>query len=380
MLEIENTERVSTELFTAVLNNVHAYVLLIDEDFRVLLTNYYDLRKTQESSKIKRVGDLLHCQNALKAVDGCGTHINCSSCSIRTRITKAFAEKGSFTNFESFISVLNNDGTLTDCDVTISARYLATEKKPMIVLTVHDVTEMKRIQSELELARRKSELDRTKSIFFANMNHEIRTPLNAIVGFSELLAYAESEEEKAQYLEIVQVNNRLLQQITNDILDIAKIEAGTLEFIYSHVDINTMISNVVQSIYIRLGDRIGELELIHEPFADKFTVFSDENRLMQVLTNFLTNAMKFTESGSIKVGCENRETEFYFYVTDTGNGIPEDNLPTIFERFMRVQKNKEGTGLGLAICKTIIDGLGGRIGVESKLSVGSTFWFSIPRE
>lgn len=371
--------QVSYKLFKAVLENVHAYVLLINEDFQVLMTNYYDLTNSTQTSSIQRVGDLLHCKNAIAAEAGCGTHDFCATCPIRSKIKESFTQKASFTNFDSFISVLNSDDTTTDCDVSISGRYLPMEGIPMLVLTVHDVTAMKNIQKELHTARlRADESNKSKSLFLANMNHEIRTPLNAIVGFSELLAYAESHEEREQYLEMVRVNNKLLQQLTADILDIAKIEAGTLEFIYSDVDLNNLMFDVEQSMLMRLGKKGNDIKLVLITPEFDYTLSSDQNRLMQVLSNFVTNAIKFTDSGTITMGYKLRNQGFYFYVTDTGHGIPSDKLPAIFDRFMRIEKEKQGAGLGLAICKTIIDKLGGEIGVDSELTVGSTFWFTLP--
>ncbi|MGL4851579.1 MAG: sensor histidine kinase [Phocaeicola sp.] len=379
MVENYDNGEASSEVLNAVLKNINAYVLLIDEDFKVLMTNYYDLTGTVASSAAQRVGDLLHCKNALNAEQGCGTHEGCSTCPIRAKITDTFEQKEDFSNFESFISIVKDDNNLVDCDVCISGKFLKLEENPLIVLTVYDVTQMKNIQKELQQARLDAEeANRSKSAFLANMNHEIRTPLNTILGFSELLATAETEEEKEQYLEIIRVNNELIQQLIGDILDLAKIEAGTLEFTYSDVDLNNLMFDVEQSMRMRLGDKIETIDLMRETPEDCHVLSSDQNRLMQVLSNFVTNAIKFTDKGTITMGYRLKGDDFYFYVKDTGNGISEEKLGSIFDRFTRIEKKKQGTGLGLAICKTIVDKLGGKIGVESKLSKGSTFWFTVP--
>ncbi|MGL4518836.1 MAG: sensor histidine kinase [Phocaeicola sp.] len=380
MVKMAGDQAVSDKILNAVLENIHAYVLLITEDLQVLMTNYYDLTHSTQNLEFQRVGDLLKCKNALAVEGGCGTSDLCPICPIRSKIKEAFSQKDSFAGFESSMSIVKSDEVSIDCDVTLSGKYIVMEEVPMVVLTIHDVTEMKKVQQELELARlRADESNKSKSLFLANMNHEIRTPLNAIVGFSELLAYADSEEEKEQYLETLRVNNKLLQQLIADILDIAKIEAGTLEFIYSDVDLNHLLFDVQQSMLMRLGSKRDVIELLLDIPEISCSQFSDQNRLMQVLSNFVTNSIKFTDNGTITMGYKLLDDEYYFYVTDTGHGISADKLPSIFDRFMRIEKEKQGAGLGLAICKTIIDKLEGKIGVESELSVGSTFWFTLPR-
>ena len=248
-----------------------------------------------------------------------------------------------------------------------------------MVITVHDITRLKKAEAELNRAREKAEnADRSKSAFLANMSHEIRTPLNAIVGFSELLASASTEEEKTQFLEIVHSNNELLQQLIADILDLSKIEAGTLEFTFSEVDVNQLMFDIEQLFRMRLEDKSAVIQIIRETPPDECVMYTDRNRLQQVVSNFMTNAVKFTDEGSITFGYNRCAEGLYFYVKDTGSGIPEDKVNHIFERFVRVEQNKKGTGLGLAICEMIIRKLGGKIGVESEYGKGSTFWFTLP--
>jgi K+-sensing histidine kinase KdpD len=221
----------------AILKNVHAFILLIDNDFKVLKTNYYQKTGTRKGTEEKRVGDLLQCRNALAAEGGCGTHSFCGSCPIRTAIRQAFEQRRNFTDLEATLSVVTSDNTTVECDAVISGSYFLLNEEENMVITVHDVTRRKQAEKELRLAKEKAEkADISKSAFLANMSHEIRTPLNAITGFAEVLGSATTEEEKAQYQEIIKMNADLLMQLVNDILDMSKIEAGTLEFVQTTVD------------------------------------------------------------------------------------------------------------------------------------------------
>ena len=252
--------------------------------------------------------------------------------------------------------------------------YLRTSKLKNKLLILID----KQKEDEIELRKAKDkaeESDRLKSAFLANMSHEIRTPLNAIVGFSNLLTIAENEEERDEYINIISNNNELLLQLINDILDIAKIEAGTLEFIESEIDINALLSDIEQS------SRLKVLEGVQVSFVEKMPhciILSDKNRLAQVVTNFINNAIKFTKEGSIRFGYRHIDENLLFYVSDTGCGIEPEKKDLVFNRFVKLNSFAQGTGLGLAICQMIVKKLGGEIGVESELGEGSTFWFTLP--
>ena len=373
--KLERTNRIAG----SVLKNVHAFILLIDNDFKVLKTNYYQKTGTKKGVEEKRVGDLLQCRNALAAEGGCGTHSFCGSCPVRTAIRQAFEQRRNFTDLEATLNVVTSDNDAVECNASISGSYFLLDEKENMVLTVHDVTRLKKAEEELTRAKEKAEkADISKSAFLANMSHEIRTPLNAITGFAEIMGSANTEEEKAQYQEIIKMNADLLMQLVNDILDMSKIEAGTLEFVYTTVDINLLLSDLQQLFQMRVNDAGRMIKIMAEPSCPSCLISTDRNRVAQVLSNFTTNAIKFTHEGTIRIGYEARDTEIYFYVKDTGAGIPAEKLPDVFGRFVKLNKDKKGAGLGLSISQTIVNRLDGQIGADSVEGEGSTFWFTIP--
>ena len=237
------------------------------------------------------------------------------------------------------------------------------------------IIQRKKMEQELRDKEKIEESNRLKSAFLANMSHEIRTPLNAIVGFSNLLAETCHSEETREFCEIIETNNELLLQLVNDILDLSKIEAGQMDFIYSEFNVSTLFRSLYQTFQSRVKDGV---TLYCEIPEQDCVIYSEKNRLTQVITNFLTNACKFTFQGSIRMGYKEREDGLYFYVKDTGKGIERKNLPHVFERFAKFDSFIQGTGLGLSICQTILENLHGKIGVESEEGKGSTFWFTIP--
>lgn len=236
----------------------------------------------------------------------------------------------------------------------------------------------KKMEQEIREREKAEEANRLKSAFLANMSHEIRTPLNAIVGFSTLLANEENLEERQEFIKIIENNNELLLQLINDILDLSKIEAGTLEFIYSDVDVNSLLTEIEQSNRIR--NRHPEIQISFEERLPQCIIHTERNRLTQVINNLLTNSMKFTTRGSIRFGYRQEGNRLRFYVKDTGCGIPADKIDSVFGRFVKLNNFQQGTGLGLSICKTIVEKLGGEMGVKSKEGVGTLFWFTIKVE
>lgn len=496
-----------TRTLDAIFRNVHAYILLIDKEFNVLKTNYYERTHKIDNNEEKKVGDLICCENAI--ISGmCGSHPKCADCIVRANIHRAFQQKRGFTDLRISLTLAVSYDRFVGFEGLVSGSYFSTDGDENLVLTIHDVTELlaekrenqklesivkftssisqvgfaslnlltgdevitpsycvnlcekederanvvmrgfryvypedrdellrfmeiaqngkiesmcrdvrvmtndaewkwikifliqkeyspdcnsneiyslsidineqKKAEVTLEEAKVKAEEANTsKSAFLANMSHEIRTPLNAIIGFSELLASAHSDKEKEQFLQILKMNNEMLLQLVNDILDLAKIEAGTLEFTYSEVDINLLTSELNRQFEMKMKNK-EKVSLVYEPSLPSYILYTDRNRLTQVLFNFMSNAMKFTESGSIRMGYKPHEKGIYFYVSDTGVGIKEEMVENVFERFTRFHKDKKGNGLGLSISKTIIEKLGGEIGLTSVYGEGSTFWFILP--
>lgn len=239
-----------------------------------------------------------------------------------------------------------------------------------------DITELKETEIKLIDAKNKAEtLDRLKSAFLANMSHEIRTPLNAIVGFSSLLAETDELEEKEQCIHIIRENNDLLLQLISDILDLSKIEAGTFDMTYGEVDVNLLCKEMVRAMKMKAPEGV---DLRFGSHLSECRITNDRNRLTQLLNNFVSNALKFTKQGYIEVGYEVKDGYIEFYVSDTGIGIPCEQLNSVFDRFVKLNSFVHGTGLGLSICKSIVEQMGGKIGVDSEVGKGSCFWFSIP--
>lgn len=246
------------------------------------------------------------------------------------------------------------------------------------VITSVDINHQKTIEEELRVAKEKAEnLDRLKSAFLANMSHEIRTPLNAIVGFASLLVESDDKKERQDYVDIMQENTELLLQLISDILDLSKIEAGTLDFTMDHLDIKSFCEDIMRNYDIKEDKPV---PVLLAPDLPEYYIYTDKKRLMQVITNFINNALKFTNEGQIILEYRHKaeSNEIEFAVTDTGMGIAPDKVDQVFDRFVKLNSFSKGTGLGLSICRSIIEHLGGTIGAESEIGVGSRFWFTHP--
>ena len=209
------------------------------------------------------------------------------------------------------------------------------------------------------------------------MSHEIRTPLNAIVGFSSLLAETDEAELRHVYMSLVQENNELLLNLISDILDISKIEAGMIDLVMGRVDVPQLCREVIATFSHKKRDTAVELRF--DENSPQIVIDADKNRIVQVLSNFLTNALKFTTKGSITLSyLLEDESQVRFCVTDTGKGIPDEQKHEIFNRFVKLDSFVQGAGLGLSICQSLVNRMGGKIGVESREGEGSCFWFTHP--
>lgn len=245
----------------------------------------------------------------------------------------------------------------------------------VIIVLICMIRIVQRNRKELKKAKEKAEeADQLKSTFLANMNHEIRTPLNAIVGFSQVLIDEEDRENRKEFADIIESNNELLQRLIGEVLDISKIESNSMSLIYSRQDIPVVMKEIYNVISLRTPP---EIKLILDP-CEPLVMDTDRNRLVQILTNLLTNAIKHTSHGHIRFGYTLLGEEVKFYVEDTGKGIPSEQLESIFDRFTQLESERKGVGLGLAICKGLVTKMGGTIWAESKPGKGSTFFVQVP--
>lgn len=314
--------------------------------------------------------DMVHPDDLDKVKDAVGSIIDGSN--PRTQIEFRMAP------LDRQVGDSDNEVKVEWVEVNVSVeRYSALGEPEILIGSMVRITERKeQVRKLVEAREAAKEADRLKSAFLANMSHEIRTPLNAIVGFSNMLAQTEDRKQKDKFIKIIESNNDMLLQIISDILDLSKTEAGTMEFNMSPTDINAMLINIGESVKDRIQPGV---DLVCSFGSQECWLDTDPNRLSQVIINFLTNAAKFTAQGSVSFGYEVRTDRLYFYCTDTGAGISDENQKKVFQRFVKLNSFVNGTGLGLAICKAIVEFLGGTIGVSSEgEGHGSTFWCEIP--
>lgn len=344
-----------------ILSNANCGLVYIDTNFMVQFENLHAVSKDGFDREYKR-GE--YCYQRVK-----GRSTPCEDCLAKKAFQSKTIEKADLT--------INEDLFL---EVTASPVLGVNDNCIGVVLKYDNITDRQRIASELKCAKETAEAAaKLKAQFLANMSHEIRTPLNAIVGFSDLLISTEEGSERQEYISIIRRNNELLLQLFNDILDLSKIESDRLEFTFSNMNVNAMLRSLVASTKLRFGKK-KEVDIVfNEPKEDSF-IYTEENRVLQVLFNLVNNAIKFTNEGRIEVGYEWMDKGIRFYVSDTGKGIPVEKQADIFKRFVKLDQFATGTGLGLPICELIVKRLNGEIGVESIEGEGSTFWFTLPVE
>ena len=364
-IQHENKVKEMNSILDSILNNIPVYLFVKDpgNEFRYLYWN----RAFEEYSGIPAERALGHTDLEIFPNPKDAEHFRRDDLELlRTGERVTFVEE--YVNVAGETRIVNTSKSLVPVE----------NRLPLIIGVSWDITDEKNAELEIVEARiRAEESDKLKSAFLANMSHEIRTPLNAIVGFAKLIGSAETEEEKQQFAEIIDTNSELLLQLINDILDISKIEAGTLEFRFKPMNLNDLCRSEYEVHKTRVKPGV---ELVFEEKYDDVQIVCDQNRLAQVITNLLNNASKFTEQGSIRFGFDLKDDRVEFYVEDTGVGIPEEKVRDVFDRFVKLNDFAAGTGLGLAISKMIVERMDGTIGVDSEVGKGTRFHFSIPVE
>jgi signal transduction histidine kinase len=252
------------------------------------------------------------------------------------------------------------------------------EENEIMLLSVNmDITTQKEVEEQLRAAKESAETsDRLKSAFLDNMSHEIRTPLNAIIGFAHLLTQSEDADEKEMFKQVIEQNSDQLLQLVGDILELSRLESGDLEIKVEDVDVNGVMEDMYQQFMQK--NKNEDVTLVYQPRDQECVMRSSRSRIEQVMRQLLSNALKFTAKGVVELGFENRGDWVYFYVSDTGCGVPEEQREEIFQRFVKLNSFKPGTGLGLPICSRVVTAMGGEIGVKANREQGSIFWFTLP--
>ena len=373
-INIDTTE--TTSAYTKIQEFEHLFLLIGDyakvgfAHFNVMTRDGY-----AQDTWYRNLGEKEN--TPMPQVIGVYSHVHPEDCAVLKQFVGQVKE-GKATSLSKEVRVNRGNGKYSWTSINVMVRDYRPQDGVIEMLCInYDITPLKETEQKLIIARDKAEeLDRLKSAFLANMSHEIRTPLNSIVGFSSLLAETDDREERQEYIKIVETNNELLLQLVSDILDLSKIESGTFDFVRSDLDVNESCMKIIKSMEMKVPETV---DLVFEKYMPDCHIYTDKNRFMQVITNFINNALKFTKQGTIALGYEQTVPhEIKFYVRDTGFGIPKEKIDSIFERFVKLNTFVQGTGLGLSICKSLVSQMGGKIGVESTEGEGSCFWFTHP--
>jgi hypothetical protein len=373
-INIDTTE--TTSAYTKIQEFEHLFLLIGDyakvgfAHFNIMTRDGY-----AQNTWYRNLGEKEN--TPMPQVIGVYSHVHPEDCAVLKQFVGQVKE-GKATSLSKEVRVNRGNGKYSWTSINVMVRDYRPQDGVIEMLCInYDITPLKETEQKLIIARDKAEeLDRLKSAFLANMSHEIRTPLNSIVGFSSLLAETDDREERQEYIKIVETNNELLLQLVSDILDLSKIESGTFDFVRSDLDVNESCMKIIKSMEMKVPETV---DLVFEKYMPDCHIYTDKNRFMQVITNFINNALKFTKQGTIALGYEQTAPhEIKFYVRDTGFGIPKEKIDSIFERFVKLNTFVQGTGLGLSICKSLVSQMGGKIGVESTEGEGSCFWFTHP--
>ena len=360
--QVETSLQQSQRTMQKVLDNINANIFVSDYDTLKVIFFFFSFR--EEAGEVPENAECWRMLNA-------GLENGCKHCP-KPKLLDANRKFTGVHFWEDYNPVTKRWYTIQ----SMAIKWL--DGRWAIMELATDITTRKQVELELIQAKEKAEeSDRLKSAFLANMSHEIRTPLNAIVGFSSLLAETDEAELRHVYMSLVQENNELLLNLISDILDISKIEAGMIDLVMGRVDVPQLCREVIATFSHKKRDNAVELRF--DENSPQIVIDADKNRIVQVLSNFLTNALKFTAKGSITLSYTlEDENQVRFCVTDTGKGIPDEQKHEIFNRFVKLDSFVQGAGLGLSICQSLVNRMGGKIGVESREGEGSCFWFTHP--
>lgn len=378
----ENKLVESEKRMSAVFDGAPVIMMLVNEKQEILQINkkgLQELNLINQQTGYSNFGQAYKCIHVSNIEHGCDSGSECRDCMIRKTINDTF------TNGTEHLKVeVNLHSSDSEYHLLLSTTLLRAEEPKEALVTVDNITERKKIEVELKRSQEKAvESDKLKSAFLQNMSHEIRTPLNGILGFSGLLNNDElNSDDRRYYIEVINQSSNQLLSIVDDILSISRLETGQIEIVNEQVNLNALM----QDIFLKFNKRAADRNLIISHYKDlndrQSQIYTDSAKLSQILTNLLSNALKFTHQGHVLMGYKLKDETLEFYVEDTGIGIAPEWHQRIFERFHQVESDATraygGTGLGLTIAKGNVEILGGKIWLESEPGAGSKFYFTLP--